>query len=432
MVFGFGRRKAEPSSEEIEVESLLFQGALNGTVVDLQANARLAQAGLVPAKNLLSDALARRSEMVRVEPKGERAAAVVYVDGVAYPGGRFSKQEALAITQMVKLLAGLDIKDRKQPQSGGIKTEFDGTPYHLLVDTAPLKTGGERLTVRARNLKTQIDTPEAVGFSEALRERIRTLTAQRSGVVLACGPANSGVTTTAFAVLRCIDTYLYSIFSLADMGSRALTHITIPDKVEGESFDKAVSRCMRTEADVIIVDPLRDIEEVRVIFDNADKVCFVSEFPAKDAADGIKRLNDWIGDPKLVAERLSLILSQKLIRLLCPDCKQAYKPNPKLLEKAGLPPETKVLYRVPRPAAEGEELETCEKCGNIRYFGRTGLIEAIEVTDGIKELIARGADEKDIKNSARKEGMQSFRSDGLRVVAEGRTSLEELQRIFKS
>ncbi len=432
MIFGFGRKRAEPSSEEIEIESILFQGALNGVEVDLQANARLAQAGLVPAKTLISDALNRRAEMLRIEPKGERAVVALFVDGVPYPGARLSKQEALAVTQMIKLLAGLNIKDRKTPQSGGIATEFDNTPYHLLIDTVPVKTGGERLTVRARNLKNQIDTPEEVGFSEPLRERIRVLTSQRKGVVLACGPANSGVTTTAMAVLKCIDTYLYSIFSLTDLGSRTLSHITIPEKVPGESFEQAVSRCMRTEADVIIVDPLRDIEDVQTIFKNAEQVCFVSEFPAKDAADGISRLSQWLNDPQIVASRLSLILSQKLIRLLCPDCKQAYKPNPKLLEKASLPPETKVLYRTPRPTEESEEVEPCENCGSIGYYGRTGLIEAIEVTDPIRELIAAGADEREIKSAARKENMQSFRTDGLRVVAEGRTSLEELQRIFKS
>lgn len=431
MIFGFGKKTEEPDSEELEIETVLFQGAASGVEVDLSQNARLAQVGLVPAKELVSDALARRAEMIQVVPKGNVAAVTLFVDGVPYPGERLPKQEALAVTQMLKLLAGLDIKQRKRPQSGGINTEYQERKYLLLIDSAPLKTGGERLIVRARPLEGQPETPDELGFSERLRERIRELTSQREGVVLTCGLPNSGVTTLAFGVIRSIDAYLYSIFSLADFGGRSLVHITSPEPVEGEDFEMALSRCIRSEADVIIVDPLLDQERLKVAFDAADKVCIVSEYKAKDAAHGIQSLCQVL-DPTTVSQRLKLILSQKLIRTLCKKCKEAYKPNPKLIEKVGLPPETKVLYRPPRINEEGEEPEFCEHCGGIGYYGRTGLIEAIQVTDQIKELILSGADPRAIKNAARKAGMQSFQTDGIRLVAEGKTSLEELQRAFKS
>src|SRR5690606_33523478 len=145
---------------------------------------------------------------------------------VPYPGERLPKQEALAITQILKLLAGLDIKERKRPQSGGINTEYQERKYLLLIDSAPLKEGGERLIVRARPLEGQPETPDELGFSENLRVRIRELTSQRQGVVLTCGLPNSGVTTLAFGVIRSIDAYLYSIFSLANFGGRSLVHIT--------------------------------------------------------------------------------------------------------------------------------------------------------------------------------------------------------------
>jgi type II secretory ATPase GspE/PulE/Tfp pilus assembly ATPase PilB-like protein len=431
MIFGFGKKDEEPDSEELEIETVLFQGAANGVEVDLSQNARLAQVGLVPAKELVSDALARRAEMIQVLPKGNAAAVTLFVDGVPYPGERLPKQESLAITQMLKLLAGLDIKERKRPQSGGINTEYQERKYLLLIDSAPLKTGGERLVVRARPQEGQPETPDELGFSERLRERIREVTAQREGVVLTCGLPNSGVTTLAFGVIRSIDAYLYSIFSLADFGGRSLVHITSPPPVAGEDFELALARCIRSEGDVIIVDPLLDEERLKIAFDAAEKVCIVSEYKAKDAAHGIQSLIQGL-DAQTVAERLKLILSQKLIRTLCRKCKDAYKPNPKLIEKVGLPPETKVLYRPPRINEEGEEPEFCDHCGGIGYYGRSGLIEAIQVTDQVKDLILNGADPRAIKNAARKAGMQSFQSDGLRLVAEGKTSLEELQRAFKS
>ena len=432
MIFGFGKqRDDEPDSSELEIETILFQGAVNGVEVDLAQNARLAQVGLVPAKELVSDALARRAEMINVLPRGNAASVTLMVDGVPYPGERLGKQESLAVTQMLKLLAGLDVKERKRPQSGGIHAEYKESKYDLLIDTAPIKTGGERLVVRMRPLEGQPETPEELGFSESLRISIRDLTSTRRGVVLACGPPNSGVTTLSFGVIRSIDAYLYSIFSLANFGGRSLVHITSPDLVEGEDFEQALSRCERSEADVVIVDPLNSKDRLETVFKMAEKVCIVSEYKAKDAAHGIQSLCETL-DAATVAERLSLILSQKLIRTLCKECKEAYKPNPKLLDKVGLPPETKVLYRPPRMTEDGMEPDLCRRCGGIGYYGRIGLIEAIQVTDEIKSLIQQGADPRAIKNAARKTGMQSFQSDGIRLVAEGKTSLEELQRAFKS
>src|SRR5690606_12327480 len=140
-IFGFGKKSEEPDSEELEIETVLFQGAADGSEVDLSQNARLAQVGLVPAKELVSEALARRAEMINVVPRGNAAAVTLFVDGVPYPGERLPKQEALAITQILKLLAGLDIKERKRPQSGGINTEYQERKYLLLIDSAPLKEG---------------------------------------------------------------------------------------------------------------------------------------------------------------------------------------------------------------------------------------------------------------------------------------------------
>ncbi|MCA9073405.1 MAG: Flp pilus assembly complex ATPase component TadA [Planctomycetaceae bacterium] len=435
MAFGFGKSGGGgggdyDSSEEFEIESILFQGAVNGNEVDLKANARLAHAGLVPAKELVSDALARRADMIRVDPKGRVAMVTLYVDGVPYPGGRMPAQQALAVTQMLKLLAGLSIKDRQHAHAGGIITDYKETPYHLLINTTPLKSGGERLVVRPRNLDEQLETPDDLGFSEDLRVRIRELTANRHGVVLVCGPPNSGVTTLSFATIRSIDAYLYSIFSLADFGGRSITHITQADVKEDETFDMQLARCIRSEADVIIVDPLNTPDRVEMVFQNAARVCIVAEYKAPDAATCITQLRETLG-AESVADRLSLVLSQKLIRLLCDECKQAYKPNPKLLQKVGLPPETKVLYRTPQPI-DGEPPDECYKCGSIGYYGRTGVIQAIELNDPIKHLVKKGADARMIKNQARKEGMQSFQTDGLRLVAEGKTSLEELQRAFKA
>lgn len=434
MVFGFGKKGPPiPDEDEEQIELVLFQGAVNGTEANLSANARLVQAGLVRTKELISDALSRRAEMIRLEPKGKITVATFFVDGVPYPGSRMPPQAGLAITQMVKLLAGLDIQVRNKPQTGGIKAEYSGTPYILRVNVNPLQGGGERLVIRAENKTLKLTTPEDLGFSSEMREKFRDMAQTKTGVLIAAGPPMSGVTTMAFAMVRGIDPYLYTVYNLADTEGRDLGHVKTFEGNPGDTWVQSIGRAKRAEGDVLYVDPIRSADFCKAVFEEADDCCFISEVAAHDAASAIVQIRDWLGDPKLVAQRLHGVIGQKLVRLLCRKCRQAYRPNPKLLAKVGLPPETKVLYRPPPPPAEGQPApEPCSKCGGAGYFGRTGLTEFIIMSDEMKKVVTAGGDAAAIKAQAKKEKMQSLNSDGMRLVASGKTSLEELQRAFKT
>jgi type IV pilus assembly protein PilB len=238
--------------------------------------------------------------------------------------------------------------------------------------------------------------------------------------------------------LRTIDSYIYSIFSIADIGGRDIFGVTQFEVRPEDDLDTTLMRMIRSEADVVFLDPLRDAETAKVVFGKQDRTTLLSEMTAKDAAQAVLQLIAWLEDPKKVAEGLRAIISQKLIRRLCDKCKEAYRPNPKLIVKVGLPPETKTLYRppVPKPPTPDqpqEEIEPCRKCGGIGYFGRMAMFEMVEMTDAMRELVATGPkNPADIRALARKEKMLTFQRDGLRLVTEGKTSLEELQRVFKA
>ena len=425
--------------EEDEVELVLFQGALNGKDPNLAANARLVQAGLQPCKKLITDAISRRAEMIRLEPKGPVSSATFYIDGIAYPADKMPAQQGLAVTQMAKLLAGIDLKEKGKKQSGGIKTQYLEAKYTLRVDSEPLQGGGERLTIRSQNNAVKLETPQDLGWPEALKSKIREYSAKKKGVILAVGTPNSGVTTISNALVRSIDAYLFTIYSLLGPGGKELMHVKAFETNPGDTLTMSITRAKRAEGDVIFVEPIRTAEQAKTIFEEAEEeCCFVSEYAAKDSFDAVGRLNQLVGDPKIVADRLLLIVSQKLVRLLCDKCKQAYRPHPSLLAKVGLPPETKVLYRPPQPVEadeedeEEEEPEVCGKCGGVGYFGRIGLIEALEVSEAVKQAIASGGSPDTIRAAARKEKQQSFQADGIRLVGTGKTSLEELQRVFKA
>lgn len=434
MIFGFGKSRDDEEEFEEEIEPVSFQGALNGQPANLKENARLVKAGLMPAKNIVTDALALRAEFIRFEPKGERYQVLFYIDGVASPGPKLSKQQGLAVIQIIKLLSGMNIQERKRPQSGGVLAELEEVPYQLRVSTAPGQSGGERLSIKAIKVNEPLDRPDEIGISEENKERIRELAKGRSGVILISGPPNSGTTTTTFGVVRSVDAYQYTIFALADPEHRELSHITVPDKKDDDTFDDELRRIIRMEADVIYLKPVTDEAYVGSMLNVVNEIAMIAEISAKDAIAGLVKFCKLAGDVEKGVNALRCVVGHKLIRTLCDQCKEAFRPNPKLIAKMGLPKSTKMLYRPPRQTVDedGNEIEPCEKCDGVGYYGRTMMMEMIIMNDEMKQLIISGAEPAKIKALAKKQEMPTFQKEGIRLVAEGKISLDELQRAFKS
>ncbi|MCH9726312.1 MAG: Flp pilus assembly complex ATPase component TadA [Planctomycetes bacterium] len=433
MIFGFGKSREEEEEEEEEIEPVSFQGALNGQPANLKENARLVKAGLMPAKNIITDGLAIRAEFMRFEPKGERYQVVFYVDGVANPGPRLSKQQGMAVVQIIKLLSGLNIQERKRPQSGGVFAELEEVSYQLRVSTSPAE-GGERLSIKAINVKEPLDRADDIGITEENKEKIRELSKGRNGLILVSGAPNSGTTTTTFGVVRSVDAYQYTIFSIADPEHRDFSHIATLERKEGDTFDDELRRIIRMEADIIYLYPIKDEEYVKSVLNVKDDISMIAEIAAKDSVAGLIKFCKLAGGVEAGVNALRCVIGHKLIRTLCDECKEAFRPNPKMIEKMGLPKSTKMLYRPPRQTVdeEGNEIEPCEKCDGLGYYGRTLMLEIIEMTDEMKQLIIGGAEPGKIRAFAKKQGMPTFQKDGIRLVVEGKVSLDELQRVFKS
>jgi type IV pilus assembly protein PilB len=422
----FGGKQEE---EEEEFEPVSFLGPLNGQEVNLKANGRLVEAGLMRAKDLVTDALARRADSIRIEPKGPQAVITLFVDGMPYPAGKVAKAEGLAITQMLKLLAGLDIKERKKTQSGGMKAEFETKPYMLGIKSIPV-ADGERLMVRVTDTKIKLDTPPDLGMGEPMRLKLREI-CSKPGVLLAVGPPASGTTTTLFGVLRNIDAYMFTIYTLCDYEGRKVNQVTAMEREPDEELATTITKATRREANVIVCEPLKTDAVAKTLFSKHESILILCEMAAKDVPSAVLQLIEWVGDAKLVAEGLKGIVTQKLIRVLCPDCRLAYKPKSDFLRKLGLPVDTPALYRKPADPVEGGMDDHCEKCGSVGYFGRTAMFELLESTEGMRSVIAGKPDANAVRSQMKKDKMTTLQQDGLRLVAEGRTSLEELQRVFK-
>ena len=432
----FGRRNDpedvdDDEEQEPEFDLVSFRGPLSGEPPDMSAHAAVARVGLGPAREMISDALSRRGEMVRLETRGAAAAVRTYIDGVAYPGGRMPARQAAAITQVLKLLAGLNVKVRDKKQSGGIKAELEGVKYILRIDTEPAGNA-ERLTVRAENQKEKLEKPEELGFPPDLKEMIREMAGGTKGCLFVVGPPLSGVTTTTFGVLRSVDSYIYNIYAIGDLGGRDLHTLTDFTPNRGESIDEALVRVIRAEADVIYMDRVDSKEQAERCLKFGEDLSIIAELAAKDLVSGVGLLCKMAGDPALVAERVNGLIQPRLIRKLCGKCKQAFRPNPKLVERVNLPPETDLLYRPPgRDVTEAEDYEPCRRCGGVGYLGRTGIFAVLRTTEGVKEILNTKPSASALKQQIRADGMPTFESEGLRLVAEGVTSLEELQRVFQ-
>jgi type IV pilus assembly protein PilB len=429
-VFGFGKKKeVQADDDDEELDPVSFLGPISGVEVNLKANGRLVEAGLLRAKDLVTDALSRRADTIRIEPKGPQSVVTILVDGMPYPAGKLAKAEGMAVTQMLKLLAGLDVKERTKQQSGGIKAEFETKPYTLGIKSIPIPEG-ERLLVRVTDSKLKLDSLPELGMGEEMRVKLRELCAN-PGLIVCVGPSGSGTSTTLFAVVRNVDAYMYTIFVLGDTEGRKLQQITPLEVDPKDDLKTTLSRATRQEANVILCDPLKDADAAKAMLSKHEDVMILTEMAAKDTPTAVAQLIEWAGNPKLVADGLKGILTQKLIRKLCPDCRMAYKPKADFLKKLGLPEDTAALYRKPPDPAPGSLDEPCEKCGGMGYFGRTGMYELLEASDGMKQVLAGKPDAASIRSQMKKDKMTTLQSDGLRLVAEGQTSLEELQRVFK-
>lgn len=432
MIFFFGRKGRDDDDDDDdefseEIELVKFQGTLNGVQPDLISNEKLVEAGLDRAKGLLADAIARRAGAMRFDPKADRFLTTLIIDGVPFASERLAKQEGLAVTQVLKLLGGMSVKDRRNQQTGGMKIEYRERKMELRLSSVGVE-GGERLLVRVNDPSIKLNTLTDLGIDEELRTKIRASGSQK-GLFFVVGPPGSGTSTTFFAVLRGLDPYLHQIFTLGDTDNNDLDNITAFQKNEGDNLDTNFQRVLRVDGDILQVDPPKDPDTLKVMMKYADSASILAEFPARDVISGLQILTTWSGDAEEFSKLINGVLSQKLLRLLCPKCKQAFKPNPQFLKRVGLPESTSLLYRAP---SANDEAAHCRKCGGTGYLGRKAIFEFLEVTDEMRALIATSPDPAAMRAQMKKDNAITFQKDGLRLIGAGETSLEELQRVFKS
>jgi type II secretory ATPase GspE/PulE/Tfp pilus assembly ATPase PilB-like protein len=381
------------------------------------------------AKELVYDAVLRRATDIHLEPTPDQLSVRYRIDGILHAAEPFDRPTGDAVINVFKVLSAMDISEKRKPQDGSFGAKLQARELDFRVATSGSKAG-EKLVMRILDSSGAVTKLEELGLRTKLIEQVRSLVTQPHGMFLCCGPTGSGKSTTLYASLREIDRYQRNIITVEDPIEYHLDNVTQMEvnTKAGQTFATALRSILRQDPDVIMIGEIRDQETATIACQAANTGHMVfSTVHSNDAITSLFRLLDLGVEPFMISSALTAVMGQRLVRLLCENCKEPYKPKPEWLKKANLPVEKiDVFYRKP----ENPE-QVCPQCNGTGYLGRTGVFELLVVTDPLRELLRENPSPSKIKAEARKNGMINIQEDGLRQVIQGRTSIDELLRVVK-
>jgi type IV pilus assembly protein PilB len=393
--------------------------------IDLASLKELAeQAPVVKLLNLvLIQAIRDRGSDIHFEPFEDQFKIRYRVDGVLYEMVPPPKHLSLAITSRIKVMANMDIAERRLPQDGRIQLSMKGKGVDLRVSTLPT-IFGESIVMRILDRSIVMLELEQVGLSEQDRKAVGEIIKKPNGIILATGPTGCGKTTTLYSCLKDLNEIDVKIITTEDpveYDIPGIIQIHINEAI-GLTFAICLRHILRQDPDIILVGEIRDKETTDMAIQSSLTGHLVlSTLHTNDAAGAITRLIDMEVEPFLITSTLEAIIAQRLVRTVCNNCKEQYEPTEDELSSLKLKREDikgKIFSR-----GKG-----CDVCKNIGYLGRTGIFELLVVEEGLRSLVLKKAATKDLRNVAKEAGMKTLREDGLEKIFAGITTIEEVAR----
>jgi len=358
---------------------------------------------------------------IHIEPDEEDLKVRCRVDGILHDYPAIPKYLQSALSSRIKVLANLNIAERRAPQDGQFQMKMENRQIDIRVSAVPT-IYGENLVLRLLDRGTIILSLSELGFAKDVQDKYEKIIRRPYGIILVCGPTGSGKTTTLYSSLHLINSKEKNIITIEDPVEYRLSGIrqTQLDPKAGVSFSAGLRSMLRQDPDIIMVGEIRDKETAEIAIQAALTGHLVlSTLHTNDAAGAVTRLIDMGIEPFLISSSLNAVLSQRLIRLVCKDCKEEYSPSEEVLKKMGLAGQRDIKF------ARGKG---CMRCKDSGYKGRIGIFELMIVDDKLRALIAAKAPREEIKRSAESAGMLSLKEDGFNKVKERITTLEEVLR----
>lgn len=399
--------------EEIDLADYREQFAQAADLLEAEDDAPIIK--LINA--ILTEAIKKQASDVHIESFEHRIAIRLRVDGVLQPLMEPPVELSPFLVSRVKIMAGLDIAEKRLPQDGRISTQIAGRAVDIRVSTLPV-ANAERVVMRILDKAASSFTLADLAMPASLREQINALIHRPHGIFLVVGPTGSGKTTTLYASLSALDIAKKNIMTVEDPIEYFLDGIsqTQVNNKAGMTFAKGLRAILRQDPDIIMVGEIRDLEtaEMAVQASLTGHMVF-STLHTNTAVGAIMRLKDMGIEPFLLGTSLSGVLSQRLVRRLCEYCKAPA-------------PENAVSQRLLGSGTVHMTAKGCEKCNDTGYRGRIGMYELLTIDDTLRDMIFQGKSEQDLQQYARTH-QQSISEYGLQLVKDGVTTLEEVLRV---
>jgi type IV pilus assembly protein PilB len=372
---------------------------------------------------LVAQAVERGASDIHLAPDGRELRVRFRVDGVLADVTSVQRRMAAGVISRIKIMAELNIAEKRLPQDGRVGLVVDGRHVDLRVVTLP-SVHGEGVVMRVLDKESVVVELDKLGMADPERERFERACRETHGAVLVTGPTGSGKSTTLYAALQMLNTPEKNIITVEDpveYEMTGLTQVQVSAKV-GLTFAAGLRSMVRADPDIIMVGEIRDRETAQIAVESALTGHLVlSTLHTNDAPSAITRLIEMGVEPFLVASALDCIVAQRLARMLCPSCKRRTIIPAKVLRESG--------YRA-RVELEAYEPVGCRRCGGSGYRGRLGLYEVMKMSPEIQALALERSPAEAIRDVAVTQGMTRLRDDGLQKVRQGRTSMAEIARVI--
>ena len=410
--------EAAQSAESVEVQSAKRED------IDLDRLASDSEdAPVIKIVNLiLAQAVKEKASDIHIEPFQNSLKLRYRVDGELIQAESPPKALQLAITSRIKILAGLNIAERRVPQDGRFRIKVMGKEVDLRISILPT-AHGEKIVIRILDKSSLSATIDQMGMDTSTLDKFRKAIDAPHGMILVTGPTGSGKTTTLYSVLHELNNPNYNIVTVEDPIEYEVVGINqVAVRADiGLDFASALRSILRQDPDIVMVGEIRDNETA----DIAVKAALtghqvLSTLHTNDAAGAITRLDDMGIEPFLISSSILMSCAQRLVRRVCTNCRDEFVPEPEMFDKLGMKPTTDAVF------FHGTG---CDRCKGRGYLGRVALIEALPVSEAIRRLIVKRASSAVIKNQAVSEGMKTLRMVGVEKATEGITTLEEVWRV---
>ncbi len=422
----FEMMKADATGEVIEtLEESDFE-ILTSPVMETEDILDLAnEAPIIRLVNMvITQAVQDRASDIHLEPYEKELVVRYRIDGILYQMFTPPKKFQGAIISRIKIMANLNIAENRLPQDGRIQIKIGGKDIDIRVSIFPTYYG-ERVVLRLLNKTDMKFDLGSLGFSRDMLEIFRQTIRKTFGVILVTGPTGSGKSTTLYSVLSTLKSADINILTVEDPIEYQIPGIgqmQVKPKID-LTFANGLRSILRQDPDVIMIGEIRDLETAEIAVQSALTGHRVfSTLHTNDAASGITRLIDMGVEPFLITSSVNAFLAQRLVRTICPHCRESYKPTAAMLKELG----------VNRAHVKGNKLyrgKGCEKCLNTGYLGRTGIYELLPLSAEIRRMILDRAEAQEIKERAVEEGMLTLLLDGMEKAFQGITTIEEVLRV---